>query len=142
MRNYAGICKGICSYNLVYQCLIQLLPLQSSVFLVQFSNAFWYGNLTFPKSSSQNEIVPPLVIFQYKDVKICLHLCRYQNQYFSLVSHACRSCSTRVALMSFVQHSCLTHVALVPLVSSTRLVKQTRSIDQQYDPRKLKIETF
>ena len=30
MRNYAGTCKDICSYNLV----IQLFPLQSSVFVV------------------------------------------------------------------------------------------------------------
>ena len=118
MRNYAGTCKSICSYNLVYNFLIQLLPLKSSVFVVHFSNAFWHGNEAFPKVSSQNEIVPLLVIFhlpysKYRGVKICFHSCRYQNQNFSLVSHSCRSCSTRDALVSFLWHSCYTCVALM-----------------------------
>ena len=42
-------------------------------------------------------------------MKICFHLCRYQNQNFSLVLHSCRSISNCVALMS--------------LVSGTRVVK-------------------
>ena len=37
MRNYAGTSKSICGYNLVYNFLIKLLPLQSSVFVVQIS---------------------------------------------------------------------------------------------------------
>ena len=37
MRNYAGTSKSIRSYNLVYNFLIKLLPLQSSVFVVQIS---------------------------------------------------------------------------------------------------------
>ena len=41
-----------CSYNLVYNFLIYLLPLKSSVFVVHFLNAFWHGNEAFPKSSS------------------------------------------------------------------------------------------
>ena len=118
MRNYAGTCKSICSYNLVYNFLIQLLPLKSSVFVMQFSNVFWHGNKAFPKVSFQNEIVPLLVIFhlpysKYRGAKICFYSCRYQN--FSLVSHSCRSCSTLVALVSFVQHSFRTCVALVSL---------------------------
>ena len=122
MRNYAGTCKGICSYNLVYNFLMQLFPLKSLVFVVHFLNAFWHGNETFPKGSSQYEIVPLLVVFhlpysKYKGVKICFYSCRYQNQSFSLMSHSCRSCSTRVVLVSFVQHSCRTCVALVLLVS-------------------------
>ena len=122
MRNYAGTCKGICSYNLVYKFLIQLLPLKSSVFVVHFSNAFWHGNMAFAKVSSQNEIVSLLVIFnlqysKYRDVTICFYLCRYQNQSFSLVSHSCCSCGTRVSLASFVQHLCRTRVARVSLVS-------------------------
>ena len=44
MRNYAGTCKGIWNYNLVYEFLIQLLPLKSLVFKVHFSNEFWHGN--------------------------------------------------------------------------------------------------
>ena len=114
MRNYAGTFKGICSYNLVYNFLIQLLPLKSSVFVVHFSNAFWHGNKAFPKVSSQNEIVPLLVIFhltygKYSDVKICFFSFRYQNQNFSLVSYSCRSC----ALMQHSCRSCGTRVALV-----------------------------
>ena len=110
MHNYAGTCKGICSNNLVYKFSVQRLPLKSSVFVVHFSNALWHGYEAFPKVSSQNEIVPLLVIFhlpysKYRSVKICFYSCRYQNQNFSLVSHSCRSCSTRVA-----------HIALVSLV--------------------------
>ena len=108
MRNYAGTCKGIFSYNLVYNFLTQPLPLQSSVFVVHFSNAFWHGNKAFPKGSSQNEIVPLLVIFhlpysKYRNVKICFYSCSYQNQNF------------------------FTRVALVSLVSGTRVVNQPRS---------------
>ena len=56
MRNYAGTCKGICSYNLVYNFLMWLFPLKSLVFVVQFLNAFWHGKKTFPKTNSWNEI--------------------------------------------------------------------------------------
>ena len=135
MRNYAGTCKGICSYNLVYNVLIQLLPLKSLVFVVHFLNAFWHGNKTFPKGSSQYEIVPLLVAFhlpysKYKGVKICFYPCRYQNQNFSFVSHSCRLCSPRVALVLLVSHLCcirFARVALVLLVPGTRVVNQTRS---------------
>ena len=148
MRNSAGTCKNICSYNLVYNFLIQLLPLKSLVFVVHFLNAFWHGNKTFLKGSSQHEFVPLLVFHlpysKYKGVKICFYPCRYQNQNFSLVWHSCRLCSTCVALVLFVQHSCHTCVALVllmlhlchqfrtrvtfvSLVSGTRVVNQTRS---------------
>ena len=50
------------SYNLVHNFLMYILPLKSSVFVVYFSNTFWHGNVAFPKGSSQNEIVPLLVI--------------------------------------------------------------------------------
>ena len=108
MRNYAGTCKGICSCNLVYNVLMQLFPLKSLVFVVHFLNAFWHGKETFPKSNSQNEIVPLLIVFhlpysEQKVVKICFQSCCYQNQNFSLVSHSCRSCSTHVVLL---QQSC------------------------------------
>ena len=124
MCNYAVTCKAICSYNLVFNRLMQLLPLKSSVFAVHFSNTFWHGNETFPKGSSQNEIVPLLVIFhlpysKYRGVKICCYFYRQQNQNSSLVSQWCRSCSTRVAFVSFVLYSCCTCVALVLLVSHT-----------------------
>ena len=133
MRNYAGTCKGICSYNLVYNVLIQLLSLKSLVFVVHFLNAFWHGNETFPKGSSQYEIVPLLVVFhlpysKYKGVKICFYSCRYQNQNFSLVSHSCRQCSTRVALVLYSCCLCYTRLALVSFVSRTRVVNQTRSL--------------
>ena len=144
MRNYAATCKGICSYNLLYNFLIQLLPLLSLYFVVNFSNAFWHENKSFLKASFQNEIVPLLVIFHllyslHRDVKICFYSCRYQNQNFSVVSQSCRSCSpsvlhsfctrvTRVSLVSHSCHSCCIRVALVLLVSDTRVVKQTRSL--------------
>ena len=118
MRNYAVTCKGICSYNLVYNFLIQLSPGKSSVFVVHFSIAFWYVNEVFPKDSSQNETVRLIVIFhlpysKYKGVKICFYSCRYQNQNFAVVLHSCLSCSTRVALVSQSCHICVTRVALV-----------------------------
>ena len=105
----------------VYNFLIQLLLLKSSVFVVYFSNAFWDGNEAFPEVSSQNEIVPLFVIFhlpysKYRGVKICFYSCRYQNQNFSLVSHSCRSCSTRVVLVSDSCCSCRTRVTPMSLV--------------------------
>ena len=107
-----------CSYNLVYDFLIYLLPLESLVFVVHFSNALWHRNEAFPKSSSQNQIVPLIVIFhlpcsKYRGVKICFYLRRYQKQIFSLVSRQCRSCSTRVSLLSLVSHLCHSCLALV-----------------------------
>ena len=98
--------QGICSYNAVYNVLIQILPLKSLAFVVHFLNAFWHGSEAFPKGSLQSEIVLLLVVFylpysKHKAVKICFYWCRYQNQNFSLVSHSCRSCSIRVALVSF-----------------------------------------
>ena len=41
-----------CSYNVVYNFWIYLLPLKSSVFVVHILNAFWYGKEAFPKDSS------------------------------------------------------------------------------------------
>ena len=113
-----------CSYNLVYNILIYLLPLGSSVFAVHFLNAFSHGNKAFSKGSSWNEVARLLVIFHLpyskcRGVKICFFSCHYQNQYFSLVSHSCRSCSNHVALVPFVQDSCclcLIRVALLLLV--------------------------
>ena len=139
MRNYAGTCKGICSYNLVYKFLTQLLPLKSSVFVVHFSNAFWHGNEAFPKVSSQNEIVPLLVIFhlpysKYRGVKMFLLVSLSKSKFFtrvtlvSFVQHSCRTC---VALVSLVSHSCcarVVSVTLLSLVSGTRVANQTRSV--------------
>ena len=110
--------SSTCSYNLVYNFLIYLLLLKSSVFVVNFLNAIWHGNEALPKGSSKNEVARLLVIFylpysKYRGVKICFYSCRYQNQSFSLFSHSCRSCSTRVALVS---HSCHIHLACVARV--------------------------
>ena len=130
MRNYTRTCKSNCSYNLVYNFLIQLLPLKISVFVVHFSYAFWNRNEAFPKGSSWNEIVPLLVIFhlpyiRYRGVKICFYTCSYQNRNFSLLSYSYHPCSTRVTLVSFMKHSCrscCTRVAFVSLVSGARIV--------------------
>ena len=130
--------NGTCSYNLVYNFLIYLFPLQISVFVVHFPNAIWHDNETFQKVSSKNEIVPLLLIFHllqsyYRGAKICFDLCCYQNQNFLLVSNwcrkVCRSLLTRVAVVSLVSHFYCTRVApfaLVSLVSGTGVVKQTR----------------
>ena len=129
MHNYAGTCISSC--NLVYNVLIQLLPLKNLVFVVHFLNAFWHGNETFPKASSQYEIVPLLVVShllysKYNGVKICFYPCRYRNPNFSLVSHLYRSCSTRVALVLFLQQSCRTRVATVLLVSYSCCIRISR----------------
>ena len=63
MRNYAGLCKGICSYNLQYKFFNITFAITKFSFLVLFSNAFWYGNELFPKVSSKNEIVLSLSSF-------------------------------------------------------------------------------
>ena len=122
---------SMCSYSLVYNCLIYLLSLKSSLFVVHILNAFWLGNEAFPKSSCYNEIFSLLVIFHLsyskcRGVKIWFYLCRYQNQNFSLVSHSRRSFSTRVALKSFVRHSSGNCVALVLLVSNSCRIRVAR----------------
>ena len=132
MRNVVETCKGICSCNLVYNFLTQLLPLQNSVFVVLFSNAFQHVNEAFPKGSFYNEIVPLLVIFKllysyYRGVNTCFHSCRYQIKNFSLVSHSCRSCSTLVALVLHSCRTCLTRVALLSFVSHSRRSCSTRA---------------
>ena len=40
MPNYAGTCKGICGYSLVYNFFVYFLPLTSLLFVVHFPNAF------------------------------------------------------------------------------------------------------
>ena len=50
MRNSAGTCKDIRCWNLLYNILIYL-PLQSSVIVVHYSNAFWHGSKAFPDKS-------------------------------------------------------------------------------------------
>ena len=131
MRNCAETCKNICSYNLVYKFLIQLLPLKGLVFLVHFLNAFCHGNETFRKGSSQPEIIPLIVVFhlpysKYNGVKMFLPVSLSKSKFF-----------THIALVSFVQHSCriralvsqlccirVASVALVSLVSGTRKLDQ------------------
>ena len=106
-----------CSYNLVYNFLINLLPLKSSVFVVLFSNAFWHGNETFQKVVLRMKLFLYLKSFTCHVVNIrvwkCFCSCSYQNQNFSLVSHSCRLCSARVALVLHWCSLCLTRVACV-----------------------------
>ena len=134
MRECARTC-AMCSLNLVYNFLIQLLQLKSLAFVVHFLNAFWHENKTFRKGSSQYEIVPLLVVFHLpysKDngVKICFtrvvikmkifHSCCTSVVPVALVSHSCRSGRTRVvrvapvfAFVSLVSHLCRSCLALV-----------------------------
>ena len=121
LHNYAETCKGVWSSGLWYNFLIQLSTLKSLVFVVHCLNAFWHGNETFPKGSSQNEIVPLLVVFhlpysKYNGVKICLYLCRYQNQKSSLVSFVQHSCRTRVVSVALLSHLFCTRVTGVSLM--------------------------
>ena len=118
MRNYAGMCQGICSHKLVCDFLLQLLSFQSSVFVVHFSNAFWHGNNAFPKVVLGMKLFLSLQSFTCHIVNIGVSkyvftfvVIRTKN--FSLVSHSRRSCSTRVAVVS--------------LVSGIRVVNWTRS---------------
>ena len=109
MRNYAGTCKGICSYNLVYNFLIQLLPLKSSLFVVHFSNAFWHGI---------SKAVCRMKLFLSLQSSTC-HIQGCENM-FLLVSLSKSKFFTRVVLVSFVQHSYCTCAALVSIVSQSR----------------------
>ena len=128
MCNYVETCKGICSCNLVYNFLMQLFPLKILVFVAHFLNAFWHGKETFPKSSSQNEIAPLLIVFhlpysKYKGMKMYFYSRRYKIKIFrlcrtrvvrvALVSHPCCSCLTRAALVLLVLHWCCTRAARV-----------------------------
>ena len=131
VRNYAGTCKSICSYNLVYNFLMQLFPLKSLVFAVHFLNAFWHGQETFPKSSSQNVIVLLLIVFhlphsKYKGLKMFLLVPLSKSKFFTCVTLVSFVCSTRVALVSLVQHSCCTCVGLVLLVSRSCYIRVAR----------------
>ena len=135
--HYAGTCKSICSYNL-YNFLTQLLPLKSLVFVVHLLNAFWHGNQAFSNGSSQNEIVPLLVVFhlpysKYKGVKMFLHVSLSKSKFFTrvvrvaLVSHLCCTHVMRVSLVLHSCRQCHTRVAFVLHVPGTRVVNQTRS---------------
>ena len=143
MRNYAGTRKDICSYSLAYNFLIQLSRLQSSVFVVHFSNAFQHGNNAYPKGSfrmkllHQNEIVPifrmelfpsfishiaNIGVLKYAFTRLVIKITIFHSfrtrvirvALVSLVSHSGCTC---IALVSFVQHSCRTRIALVLFVS-------------------------
>ena len=58
MRNYMGICKGICSYNLVYNFLIQLLSLQFS-----FCGALFKRILAWERGISERQFRIKLFLF-------------------------------------------------------------------------------
>ena len=65
MHNYVGTCKSIFSYNLVCNFFIQLFSLQSSVFLVHFSNAFCMGTRHFLKIAFRIKLLLSLLFFIY-----------------------------------------------------------------------------
>ena len=123
MHNYAGRCKCICSYNLVYNILIQLLPLQSSVFVVHFSNAFWHGNEAFLKVVLRMKLLLSLKSFTCHIVNAGLRkfvfirvIIKIESVRGAHLSHPCCSCRAPVAfvsLVSLVSHSCCSCLALV-----------------------------
>ena len=77
MRYYAETCKGICVYNLVYNFSIQLFPFKSYVFGVHFSNAIQHVKESFPKGTSQIEIVSLHVIFH--DIQLIQRCKRFRK---------------------------------------------------------------
>ena len=65
-RNNAQLCRNVQGHLRVQFSVyffVYLLPLKSSVFVVQFSNVFYNGKEALPKHGSQTKIVPLLVIF-------------------------------------------------------------------------------
>ena len=89
MCDYAETCKRICNYNLAYNFVRELLPLKSAGFLCYIFQR--HGNETFPKGSSENEIVPLLVIFHlpcssYRGVKRFLLLSLSKSKIFTGVA--------------------------------------------------------
>ena len=129
MCNYAGMCKCICSYNLVFNVLIQLLPLRTSVFVTQFSNIFWHRNEAFPKSSSQNKIVSLCNLsFAIQPILMCESVFTFVIIKIKFMPHSCCSFSTRVTLVSKlvlpVLH-CVVHVAPISHSSCTYVARIT-----------------
>ena len=115
-----GARASTCSYNLVYNFLIYLLPLKSSVFVVHFSNAFWHGKEAFQKGSSQNEIVPLLVIFHFPCSKY-IGVLKYVFIRVIIKIKIFHSCRTRVFRVALVLHSC--HICVACAVNQTRSFK-------------------
>ena len=90
-------------------------------------------------------IVVNIRVWKYVFTRVVIKIktfnsCRTRVVRVALVSHSCRSCSTRVALVSHsccsyltlvarLLHSCCTCVAFVSLVSGTRVVNLTRSLN-------------
>ena len=118
--------------QLVCNFLIWLWPLESSIFVVHFSNAFWYGKEAFPKGSSccspcSLPFVIQLIqgyenIFSLVSLSKLKFLTRVAVVSFvqrgcricvALMLHSCCLCLTRVALVSFVLHLCRTRVGRV-----------------------------
>ena len=116
MLNYEGTCKGVCSYNLVYNFLIQLLPLRSSVFVVHFSNAFWHGNKTkkLPLKiklflflqSFISYIANIITVWKYVSTGVIIK---------TKIFHLCHTCAVLVAFVSHLLNTRVTHVSIVSL---------------------------
>ena len=106
-----------CIYNCNLACnfLILLLPLAKKF---NFCGALFKCILAW-----ERDIVLRMKLFfslhlaysWYRGVKICFHLCRYENEKFSL--------------MLYLRDKCLTSVALVLLGSCTCVIKWIRSCD-------------
>ena len=99
MRNYAGMCKDICSFNLDCNFLIQLLPLQNSVSVMHFSNAFGMETRHLQKVVLKMKLFLSLQSFICHYVFTCVAI-KIKN------FHSCIRV-VRVALVSLVSHSCL-----------------------------------
>ena len=149
MRNYAGTRKDICSYSLAYNFLIQLSRLQSSVFVVRFSNAFQHGNNAYPKGSfrmkllHQNEIVPifrmelfpsfishiaNIGVLKYAFTRLVIKITIFHSFRTRVIRVALVSllCCTRVARVSLGLHLYCTRLVRVALVSHSNCTRVVR----------------
>ena len=108
----AGTCKGICSYNLVCNFLIQLCHYKVQFLWFTFQMHFGMGTKHFYKLVLRMKLFLSLqsLICHIANIRVCENIfstCSLSKSKFltrvALVSNSCRSCRTRVVQ---VWHSC------------------------------------
>ena len=114
MHNYVGTCKSFYDYNVVYNVLIEFLPLQSLVFVTHFQTYFDLGTMNFWK------VIHRMKLFLSLHFSIChiiiIGIWKYVFTCVVIkmkVFQSCRNCVVCIALVPLVPQSCCTCVALV-----------------------------
>ena len=115
MRNYAGKSKGICSYNLVHNFLIQLSLYQKS-YKVQFLWCTFEPHFGVETMHVQKAVLRMKLFFSF-NLSLSIQLIQGCEKLFSLISSSKSKFFTRFALVSLLSHSCWTRVVRVALVS-------------------------